>query len=90
MPTTPSDRPKYFELSYLTDRHREALRRLAVGQQPRAVAKALGMSSSHLSAIRNTWIAREHLTKLQKEMDTAAARTNAIAILALHVPGLLK
>lgn len=78
------------ELKKLTDRHKEILRRLALGARAKDVAKSMGVSTRHISHIRNSELGREYADALQKRMDDFAVRTGAAVPFLTRFPHLLK
>lgn len=71
MGRNPLGRRKY-QLQTMWDRHREINRRLAVGQTPTQVAKEMGVTPAMVTYTKNSHLAMQERTVLQRELDMKA------------------
>ena len=60
----PSNNRKY-EIQSLQERHREILRRLALGQAPKEIASSLGITSQVVHYVKNSHIGKRELGLIQ-------------------------
>ncbi len=75
---------KTYKIENLWEHHYEILRRLALGEQPKVIAEALGITPQTVSNARTSVIGKEVLKKLSGERDEVVE--NAQEILNLAAP----
>lgn len=64
----PSNNRQY-HVQAVQERHREILRRLVIGESPKVIAAALGITPQNVSDVRNSDLCKEELAKLSAARD---------------------
>jgi DNA-binding CsgD family transcriptional regulator len=68
LPTT----GRRYQLSALSDMHKEIARRLVLGEKRYEIAKALGVSRETISIVKGSSIAQDYMRTLERERDNNA------------------
>ncbi|MFQ6609135.1 MAG: hypothetical protein ACE5EE_11505 [Fidelibacterota bacterium] len=71
----PSNNRRY-EIEELQERHREILRRLALGQSAQEIARDLGITTAVVSYTKNSAIGRRELSIIQGARNSSAIRVS--------------
>jgi len=70
-PLPPNERK--FELGHLYAVHKEILRRLVLGQKPKDIAEALGVTRTVVTYTQNSELGRQHMRTLEAARDAQTA-----------------
>ena len=80
---------KQYQIKYIWDNHQEIMRRLAVGEKPKTIARDLGITRQTVTNVARSNITRDRIDELHAAMNgeviDIGKRIQALAPLALRV-----